>query len=100
MEGIEEIASIPSIPQSPQSRQSMACRLTITYHGPIRVEGDFEIVDPEGQPIDVGGRRSLALCRCGASRQKPFCDGTHGTVNFRSVVEGKEKGIEGIEGTG
>jgi CDGSH-type Zn-finger protein len=68
----------------------MSCRITVNAHGPLRIEGDFEIVDPEGRPIDARGRRSLALCRCGASRNKPFCDGTHGTVNFRSIVEGSE----------
>ena len=73
----------------------MSCRITVNAHGALRVEGDFEIVDPEGRVIDTRGRSSLALCRCGASKSKPFCDGSHGTVNFRSVVEGK--GIEGIE---
>jgi CDGSH-type Zn-finger protein len=66
----------------------MPCRITVNYHGALRVEGDFEIVDPEGRPIDVRGRRSIALCRCGASRTKPFCDGSHNTTGFRSVVEG------------
>jgi CDGSH-type Zn-finger protein len=68
----------------------MPCRITVNYHGALRIEGDFEIVDPEGRVIDTRGRRSLALCRCGASREKPFCDGSHGTVNFRSIVEGEK----------
>jgi CDGSH-type Zn-finger protein len=66
----------------------MSCRIVVTCNGGLRVEGDFELVDPEGRPIALRGRTSLALCRCGASRQKPFCDGTHNTVNFRSVVAG------------
>lgn len=66
-----------------------ACRITVNHHGGLRIEGDFEIVDPEGRTIDLRGRRSVALCRCGASRQKPFCDGTHNTVHFRSVVVGE-----------
>ncbi|MEO8198998.1 MAG: CDGSH iron-sulfur domain-containing protein [Gemmatimonadota bacterium] len=66
-----------------------ACRITVNHHGGLRIEGDFEIVDPEGRVIDLRGRRSVALCRCGASRQKPFCDGTHNTVHFRSVVTGE-----------
>ena len=68
----------------------MTCRITVNYHGPLRVEGDFQIVDPEGRIIDARGRTSLSLCRCGASQRKPFCDGTHNTIHFRSVVEGKE----------
>ncbi|HEV8124625.1 MAG TPA: CDGSH iron-sulfur domain-containing protein [Gemmatimonadales bacterium] len=65
------------------------CRVTVNAHGPLRIEGDFTIVDPEGRPLDLKGRTSLALCRCGASRNKPFCDGTHNTVNFRSIVTGE-----------
>ena len=66
----------------------MPCRITINAHGPLRVEGDFELLDPEGRPFDLRGRTSVALCRCGASREKPFCDGTHNTVHFRSLVQG------------
>ena len=69
----------------------MSCRVTVNAHGALRIEGDFVIVDPEGLEIDLRGRSSVALCRCGASRSKPFCDGSHGTVNFRSVVKGKEE---------
>jgi CDGSH-type Zn-finger protein len=68
----------------------MRCRITVNAHGALRVEGDFDLVDPEGRPIPGGDRPSLALCRCGASREKPFCDGSHGTCNFRSVVEGRD----------
>ena len=67
----------------------MTCRVTVNAHGPLRIEGDFEIVDPEGRLVETRGRTSLALCRCGASKNKPFCDGTHNTVNFRSIVEGQ-----------
>jgi CDGSH-type Zn-finger protein len=61
----------------------MPTRIVINNHGPLRVEGDFELVDPEGSVYGLGGRRSIALCRCGASKNKPFCDGTHNTVGFR-----------------
>jgi CDGSH-type Zn-finger protein len=66
------------------------CLVTVNAHGPLRIEGSFTIVDAEGRPLELNGRTSIALCRCGASRRKPFCDGTHNTVHFRSIVEGKE----------
>jgi CDGSH-type Zn-finger protein len=56
---------------------------TITPYrdGPLLVRGPFRLVDQEGAEIDVG-RRTVALCRCGKSRIRPFCDGTHKLVRF------------------
>jgi CDGSH-type Zn-finger protein len=51
-------------------------------HGPYVIEGDdVRVIDWEGReyPID---RRPVALCRCGASARKPFCDGSHRTCGF------------------
>jgi CDGSH-type Zn-finger protein len=44
--------------------------------GPILVRGAFELEDEDGNPIDPR-RSTVALCRCGKSGIKPFCDGTH-----------------------
>lgn len=52
-------------------------KITINNNGSIRIEGDFEIVDPQGQPFGLGGRKVIGLCRCGMSQNKPFCDGSH-----------------------
>lgn len=54
-----------------------ATKLTINSNGSVKVEGDFEIVDKEGNPYDLGGRDVVAICRCGLSQNKPFCDGAH-----------------------
>jgi CDGSH-type Zn-finger protein len=56
---------------------------TITPYrdGPLLVRGDFRLVDTEGNEIDPG-RRTVALCRCGKSGIKPFCDGTHKRSGF------------------
>ena len=51
--------------------------------GPLIVRGDFELHTPDGTPIDPG-RRTVALCRCGKSAIKPFCDGTHRAIRFRA----------------
>lgn len=51
--------------------------------GPLLVRGDVEFLTVDGQPIP---RRSgtVALCRCGHSLSKPFCDGTHKRTSFRA----------------
>ena len=49
--------------------------------GPLLVRGDFRIVDQDGREIPVD-RGTIALCRCGKSRMRPFCDGTHKVVGF------------------
>jgi CDGSH-type Zn-finger protein len=52
-------------------------KVTINNNGSVRLEGDFEIVDREGKPYGLGGREVITLCRCGLSKNKPFCDGSH-----------------------
>lgn len=51
--------------------------LKIGNNGSIRVEGEFEIVDAQGKPYGLNGRTVVSLCRCGLSKNKPFCDGAH-----------------------
>ncbi|HEV2387147.1 MAG TPA: CDGSH iron-sulfur domain-containing protein [Candidatus Acidoferrales bacterium] len=67
-----------------------ATRITVRPNGSYRVEGDFEIVDADGRPFGLGGRTSISLCRCGHSHNKPFCDGTHRTVDFKSVEAARD----------
>ncbi|MEM8520449.1 CDGSH iron-sulfur domain-containing protein [Flavobacterium sp. PL12] len=52
-------------------------KLTINRNGSIKIEGDFEITDSEGNVYGLEGRNTLGLCRCGESKNKPFCDGSH-----------------------
>ena len=56
---------------------------TITPYrdGPLIVRGDFRLVDADGVEIDPG-RETVALCRCGKSGIKPFCDGSHKRSGF------------------
>jgi len=49
--------------------------------GPLLVRGDFRLVDQEGNEFAVD-RETIALCRCGKSRMRPFCDGTHKVIGF------------------
>lgn len=58
-------------------------RITSYRDGPLVVRGPFVLEDQNGAPIDAG-RETIALCRCGKSRRRPFCDGTHRLVRFRA----------------
>jgi CDGSH-type Zn-finger protein len=54
-----------------------ATKITVNSNGSLKVEGDFEIVDAQGNVYGLQGRTALGLCRCGLSKNKPFCDGSH-----------------------
>ncbi len=53
-------------------------------HGPLRVEGPVNFFDARGTQIDPLRKKkgNIALCRCGSSRAKPFCDGKHKQASF------------------
>ena len=60
--------------------------ITIMNNGSIRVEGDFEVIDSTGKSFGLAGRTKVTLCRCGHSNNKPFCDASHKTCGFESVI--------------
>ncbi len=52
--------------------------------GPYLVAGRFTVQDASGNKIET--TEKVALCRCGASTNKPFCDGTHSKVGFEAAA--------------
>jgi CDGSH-type Zn-finger protein len=64
----------------------MATKITVKSNGSIRIEGDFEIFDAKGNKFDLAGRTSISLCRCGHSKDKPFCDHSHKIVGYQSEI--------------
>jgi CDGSH-type Zn-finger protein len=64
----------------------MPTKITVKTNGSIRVEGDFEIYDVQGNKFELGERKAISLCRCGQSSKIPFCDGTHAKCGFQSEV--------------
>ena len=64
----------------------MAAKITVRNNGSLRIEGEFEIVDQNGNRFDLSGRTSVSLCRCGHSKQKPFCDSSHKALGWNSEV--------------
>lgn len=61
----------------------MSVTIKIRENGPYLVEGDFTLVDANGNPVPV---QKKALCRCGGSTNKPFCDGTHSKIGFQGAI--------------
>lgn len=64
-------------------------KITVNKNGSLRVEGEFTILDADGNAFDLAGRTVLSLCRCGHSENKPLCDGSHRKVNFQSEVKAR-----------
>ena len=60
--------------------------ITACPDGPLLVRGSFEILTPEGEVIPPR-RKTVALCRCGVSTLKPFCDGSHKAIGFKTEQE-------------
>lgn len=69
---------------SPSATADGGVRLALTIRtrkdGPLKVTGPVEVISPEGVVLLRG--EETALCRCGHSASKPFCDGTHRTIGF------------------
>jgi CDGSH-type Zn-finger protein len=64
----------------------MATKITVKNNGSVHVEGDFEVFDITGKKFDLDGRTAVSLCRCGHSKDKPFCDGAHREAGFHSEI--------------
>ena len=58
--------------------------IQILQKGPYIVTGNVTLLDPDGKKIDTSEK--IALCRCGASTKKPFCDGTHSKIGFDAAA--------------
>ena len=73
-------------------RLALMVTIETIRNGPYIVTGEVELIDADGNKFPVEKR--MALCRCGASTEKPFCDGTHSKIGFKAaekaVPESKE----------
>jgi len=60
--------------------------IRVRDHGPYLIEGPVTVLDAAGNTFPIDKTKSaVALCRCGASGRKPFCDGSHNTCGFRAA---------------
>ena len=65
------------------SDQSPPVTITPYPDGPYLVRGEFVVRDQDGKELPTE-RRTIALCRCGKSRIRPLCDGTHKLIGFKA----------------
>ena len=100
---VEDSLTVAEISRDVSTSLDMTNALKISYsanmvtietikNGPYIVKGEVELMDSDGNKFPVEKR--MALCRCGASTEKPFCDGTHSKIGFqaaeKAVPESKE----------
>jgi CDGSH-type Zn-finger protein len=69
--------------ESPPAAAPQPARITPYRDGPYLLRGAFELVDQDGAAIATR-RATIALCRCGRSQMRPFCDGTHKLTGFQA----------------
>ena len=61
-------------------------KIRLRPNGPLVIEGPFELVDSRGAVFHIpGDKPAVALCRCGQSSRRPFCDGTHNKCGFAAA---------------
>jgi CDGSH-type Zn-finger protein len=60
-------------------------RIETRENGPLLITGPATVVDHQGNVYNLAGKEKFALCRCGQSKNKPFCDGTHKTCGWVAV---------------
>ncbi len=80
----------------------MAIKAVALKNGPYLVTGDLsqlELTDADGNRYDMAGKEKIALCRCGASVKKPFCDGTHSKIGFQAAEAAVKSESPGPIGT-
>ncbi len=66
-------------------------KVNIRDNGPLLIEGTFKIVDAEGNEYPTGDKPAIALCRCGATKNRPFCDGAHRDCGFEAADRAPEE---------
>lgn len=66
----------------------MAVKIQIRPDGPYLVQGEFTLILEDGQEVQPV---KAALCRCGGSVTKPYCDGTHSRIGFQGATAAVKK---------
>jgi len=70
--------------------------ITVRPNGSYLVDGPVKLVDADGNEYDLSQKKKVSLCRCGASVNKPFCDGSHSRIGFAAA----ERAVREMEGEG
>lgn len=64
-----------------KEEESMETKVEVKENGPLLVHGTLKVIDKSGN--EETKKRTTAFCRCGASNNKPYCDGTHNEIDFK-----------------
>lgn len=64
-----------------KEEESMETKVEVKENGPLLVHGNLKVIDQSGN--EELKKRTTAFCRCGASNNKPYCDGTHNEIGFK-----------------
>lgn len=59
--------------------------ITLRPNGPLLVAGPVKLIDSEGREFDLAGKEKFALCRCGQTKNRPYCDGTHKECGWAAI---------------
>ena len=68
----------------------MSSNIKCAPNGPYLLQGPVTLTDPTGKDIAIAEGKKIALCRCGLSENKPFCDGQHSKKGFSASEEAKQ----------
>lgn len=66
-------------------------KITVRPNGSLRVEGTIQLADSQGNTWNLEGKPAISLCRCGASANKPFCDGSHKQAGFQDDTKAPQQ---------
>lgn len=83
---IEQVKQCPSgalttyLNKRKMENKSEKIKITLAKDGPILINGEVHLENEKGESLPTG--KASALCRCGGSQNKPFCDGTHNKIGF------------------
>lgn len=88
----KDVVEAQARPSEPSARSPAEVTITPYRDGPYLLRGPFILRDQDGAEIP-NVRRVVALCRCGKSRTRPFCDGTHRLIGFRAP-SGPERPVD------
>ncbi|MCS7135590.1 MAG: CDGSH iron-sulfur domain-containing protein [Nitrososphaerota archaeon] len=73
------------------TQEEKIVKIVVRKNGPYRVYGSFQLVDYEDNAFQLPtDKEFISLCRCGASENKPFCDGSHHKINFQADTKAKK----------
>ena len=72
-------------------RDDVIVEIKVRDNGPYKVTGPVRLVDVEGNAWELPEEETIALCRCGQSRSKPFCDASHRETGFESCARVRQQ---------